>query len=197
MSPDVNDPSFRVMTFDQIKDVYVEQARVLIDAGADLLLVETIFDTLVAKAALYAILEVFEEKNTELPIMISGTIADQSGRTLSGQLIDAFYLSIAHSKPLTVGLNCGLGATQMRPYVEELSGVAPTYLAVYPNAGLPNAFGQYDEEPEDTARLLREYAESGLVNVVGGCCGTTDRHIRAVTLPTMGWLRVIWRRPLP
>jgi 5-methyltetrahydrofolate--homocysteine methyltransferase len=180
MSPDVNDPAFRVMTFDQIKDVYVEQTRVLIDSGADLLLVETIFDTLVAKAALFAILEVFEEKSIELPIMISGTISDQSGRTLSGQLVDAFYLSIEHSKPLTVGLNCGLGATGMRPYVEELANFAPAYVAVYPNAGLPNAFGQYDEEPEDTAKLLREYTESGLVNVVGGCCGTTDRHIRAV-----------------
>ena len=180
MSPDVNDPGFRVVSFDQMKDVYAEQTRVLIDGGVDLLLVETIFDTLVAKAALYAILEVCEERGRELPIMISGTISDQSGRTLSGQTVEAFYLSVEHARPLTVGLNCGLGAVGMRPYVEELANVAPTYLAAYPNAGLPNAFGQYDEEPETTAALLREYADAGLLNVVGGCCGTTDRHIRAV-----------------
>jgi 5-methyltetrahydrofolate--homocysteine methyltransferase len=179
MSPDVNDPSFRVMSFDQIKDAYAEQVRALIDGGVDLLLLETIFDTLVAKAGIYAVLEVFEERGVELPIMISGTIADQSGRTLSGQLVEAFYLSIEHCKPLTVGLNCGLGATQMRPYVEELSRIVPTRIAVYPNAGLPNAMGEYEEEPETTAQLLRGYAQEGLVNIVGGCCGTNDRHIRA------------------
>ncbi|MFI5308743.1 MAG: methionine synthase, partial [Polyangiales bacterium] len=180
MSPDVNDPAFRVLSFDQIKTAYAEQVRALIDGGVDLLLVETIFDTLVAKCALLAIFEVFDERGVELPIMISGTISDQSGRTLSGQTIDAFYLSVEHCKPLTVGLNCGLGAVGMRPYVEELSRNAPTFLAVYPNAGLPNTFGEYDEAPERTAELLREYAQAGLVNVVGGCCGTTDRHIRAV-----------------
>jgi 5-methyltetrahydrofolate--homocysteine methyltransferase len=186
MSPDVNDPGYRVVTFDQMKDVYVEQTRALIEAGVDLLLVETIFDTLVAKAALYAILELQDELGVRLPIMISGTISDQSGRTLSGQTAEAFYLSVEHARPLTVGLNCGLGAVGMRPYVEELSNIAPTFVAAYPNAGLPNAFGQYDEEPETTARLLREYAEAGFINVVGGCCGTTDRHIRAVAEALQG-----------
>ncbi len=180
MSPDVNDPAYRVLSFDQLKDAYAEQAAALIDGGVDLLLIETIFDTLVAKAAIFAILELFEQRGIELPIMISGTISDQSGRTLSGQLIDAFYLSVEHARPLTVGLNCGLGAVGMRPYVEELSRFAPAYLAVYPNAGLPNTFGEYDEAPERTAELLREYADAGLLNVVGGCCGTTDQHIRAV-----------------
>jgi 5-methyltetrahydrofolate--homocysteine methyltransferase len=186
MSPDVNDPAYRVMSFDQIKNVYVEQVQALIDGGVHLLLVETIFDTLVAKAALFAISEVFEARNIELPIMISGTISDQSGRTLSGQLIDAFYLSVEHARPLTVGLNCGLGAAGMRPYVADLARFAPVHVAVYPNAGLPNAFGQYDEEPETTAKLLREYAHEGLVNVVGGCCGTTDRHIRAIAAALEG-----------
>jgi 5-methyltetrahydrofolate--homocysteine methyltransferase len=181
MSPDVNDPAFRPVSFDQIKVAYVEQTHALIDGGADLLLVETIFDTLVAKAALLAISEVFDERGVTLPIMISGTIIDQSGRTLSGQTIDAFYLSVEHANPLTVGLNCGLGAVGMRPYVEELSRLAPSFLAVYPNAGMPNAMGEYDEMPERTAELLREYADQGLLNVVGGCCGTTDRHIRAVS----------------
>ena len=180
MSPDVNDPSFRVMTFDQIKDAYVEQVRALMDGGVDLLLLETIFDTLVAKAGIYAMLEVFDERGVELPIMISGTISDKSGRTLSGQLVEAFYLSIEHCKPLTVGLNCGLGATEMRPYVEELSRIVPTRIAIYPNAGLPNTMGEYDEEPEVTAGLLRGFADEGLVNVVGGCCGTNDRHIRLI-----------------
>ena len=180
MSPDVNDPAYRVMTFEQMKDAYVEQVEGLIDGGVDLLLVETIFDTLVAKAALYAILEVFDARNERLPIMISGTLSDASGRTLSGQTTEAFWLSMKHVRPMSIGLNCGLGATEMRPYVEGLSRVAPTFVTAYPNAGLPNAMGEYDEAPEVTARLLRGFADEGLSNVVGGCCGTGAKHIAAI-----------------
>ena len=180
ISPDVNDPSNRSVTFDEVRDAYREQIRGLIDGGADLLLIETIFDTLNAKAAIVAVLEVFEERGVELPLMISATITDQSGRTLSGQMIDAFYVSIRHAKPFSVGLNCALGAEQMRPYLAELARIAECYVSCYPNAGLPNAFGEYDEQPKDTGRLLRDFAESGFVNMLGGCCGTTPDHITAV-----------------
>ena len=180
ISPDVNNPAFRAVTFDQVRDAYREQARGLIDGGVDVLLVETIFDTLNAKAAVAAILETFEERGVQLPLMISATITDRSGRTLSGQTLDAFYTSISHARPLSVGLNCALGAEQMRPYLAELARIAECYVTCYPNAGLPNAFGQYDELPADTARLLRDFAESGFVNILGGCCGTTPDHIKAV-----------------
>jgi 5-methyltetrahydrofolate--homocysteine methyltransferase len=180
LSPDVNNPGFRAVTFDQVRDAYKDQVRGLIDGGADLLLVETIFDTLNAKAALVAVQEVFEERGAELPIMISGTIVDRSGRTLSGQTLDAFYVSVRHVKPFSVGLNCALGAREIRPYLAELARISETYVTCYPNAGLPNAFGQYDEQPDETAQLLRDFADSGFVNILGGCCGTTPDHIRAV-----------------
>jgi 5-methyltetrahydrofolate--homocysteine methyltransferase len=180
ISPDVDNPAARAVTFDQVRDAYRDQVRGLIDGGADLLLLETIFDTLNAKAAIAAMLEIFEERQVELPLMLSATITDRSGRTLSGQMIDAFYTSVRHAKPFSVGLNCALGAEQMRPYLAELSRIAECYVSSYPNAGLPNAFGEYDEQPADTARLLRDFAESGFVNILGGCCGTTPDHIRAV-----------------
>jgi 5-methyltetrahydrofolate--homocysteine methyltransferase len=186
LSPDVNNPGFRAVTFDQVRDAYTDQVRGLIDGGADLLLVETIFDTLNAKAALVAAQEVFEEKGTELPIMISGTIVDRSGRTLSGQTLDAFYVSVRHVKPFSVGLNCALGAREIRPYLAELARISECYVTCYPNAGLPNAFGQYDEQPDETAQLLRDFAESGFVNILGGCCGTTPDHIRAVAKAVQG-----------
>ncbi|MCH8992464.1 MAG: homocysteine S-methyltransferase family protein [Acidobacteria bacterium] len=180
ISPDVNDPTFRATTFDALRDAYVEQARGLVDGGCDLLLVETIFGPLNAKAALVAIRDLFDERGIELPLMISVTITDRSGRTLSGQTIDAFYVSIAHAKPLSVGINCALGARDMRPYLVDLAGVADCYVSCYPNAGLPNAFGEYDELPDETGALLGEFATSGFVNLVGGCCGTTPDHIRAI-----------------
>ena len=186
LSPDVNNPGFRAVTFDQVRDAYKDQVRGLIDGGADLLLVETIFDTLNAKAALVAAQEVFEERGTELPLMISGTIVDRSGRTLSGQTLDAFYVSIRHVKPFSVGLNCALGAREIRPYLAELARISESYVTCYPNAGLPNAFGQYDEEPDETAQLLRDFADSGFVNILGGCCGTTPDHIRAVAKAVEG-----------
>ena len=180
LSPDVNNPAFRAATFDQVREAYREQVRGLIDGGADLLLIETIFDTLNAKAAIAAVLEIFDERGVELPLMISVTVTDRSGRTLSGQTLDAFYASIRHARPFTIGLNCALGASEMRPYLAELARIAECYVTCYPNAGLPNAFGEYDELPADTASLLKEFAESGFVNVLGGCCGTTPDHIRAV-----------------
>ena len=180
LSPDVNNPGFRTMTFDEAKNAYAEQARGLVDGGADILLVETIFDTLNAKAALFAIDEVFEDMGVQLPIIVSGTITDLSGRTLSGQTPEAFWNSVQHAKPFAIGLNCALGAKQMRPFVAELSRVADTRLSVYPNAGLPNAFGGYDETPEDMASHIHEWAKTGLVNIVGGCCGTTPDHICAL-----------------
>ena len=180
ISPDVNSPAFRAVTFDQVAAAYRDHVRGLVDGGADLILLETIFDTLNAKAAIAAILDVFEDKSVELPLMISVTITDRSGRTLSGQTLDAFYVSIRHARPFSVGLNCALGAREMRPYLAELARIAETYVTCYPNAGLPNAFGQYDELPEETAALLRDFAESGFVNIVGGCCGTTPDHIAAI-----------------
>ena len=186
ISPDVNNPAFRAVTFDQVREAYREQVRGLMDGGVDLLLLETIFDTLNAKAAITAILETFAERGVELPLMISVTITDRSGRTLSGQMLDAFYTSIRHARPLSVGLNCALGAHEMRPYLAELARIAECYVTCYPNAGLPNAFGEYDELPADTARLLKDFAASGFVNVLGGCCGTTPDHIRAVATAVEG-----------
>ncbi len=180
LSPDVNNPAFRSITFDHVRDAYAEQARGLIDGGADVLLVETIFDTLNAKAAIVGILDVFEETGRELPLMISVTVTDRSGRTLSGQTVDAFWVSIRHAHPFSVGVNCALGAREMRPYLAELARVADTFVTCYPNAGLPNAFGEYDEQAGETAQLLGEFAAAGLINIVGGCCGTTPDHIRAI-----------------
>jgi 5-methyltetrahydrofolate--homocysteine methyltransferase len=180
ISPDVNDPSKRSITFDELVTAYTEQVRGLLDGGVHLLLIETIFDTLNAKAAIFAVEQVLEERGQQVPLMISVTITDRSGRTLSGQTIDAFWTSIAHARPFSVGINCALGAKDMRPYLAELAAIAPGWVSCYPNAGLPNAFGAYDETPEQTRELLREFAESGLINLVGGCCGTTDAHIRAI-----------------
>jgi 5-methyltetrahydrofolate--homocysteine methyltransferase len=178
ISPDVNDAAFRALTFDQMKDAFAEQVRGLIDGGCDVLLVETIIDTLSAKAALLAIAEV--DPDARVPIMLSATITDRSGRTLSGQTIDAFWVSVTHARPLAVGINCALGAREMRPYLAELSRVATTYVSSYPNAGLPNAFGQYDQHAPETGELVRDFATSGFVNIVGGCCGTTPDHIKAI-----------------
>jgi 5-methyltetrahydrofolate--homocysteine methyltransferase len=180
ISPDVNDPGFRNTSFDELRGTYREAVEGLIDGGADTLMVETIFDTLNAKAALFAIEEVFDARGGRLPVMISGTITDASGRTLSGQTAEAFYTSISHGHPLSVGLNCALGAKDLRPHVETLAGIADGYVSAHPNAGLPNAFGEYDETPEEMAATLKEFAESGLLNLVGGCCGTTPEHIRAI-----------------
>lgn len=186
ISPDVNDPGFRNVTFDELKDSYRVAVEGLIEGGADLLLLETVFDTLNAKAALFAIDEVFEGHGMRLPVMVSGTITDLSGRNLSGQTAEAFWNSVSHAEPLTVGLNCAMGPEQLRPYVAELSRVADTYLCAYPNAGLPNEFGEYEQPPEVTAGHIREWAESGLVNIVGGCCGTTPEHIRAIARAVAG-----------
>ena len=186
MSPDVNDATFRAATFDALRDAYAEQARGLLDGGSDLLLLETVFDTLNAKAAVAAILDLFDERGAAVPLMISVTITDRSGRTLSGQTIDAFWVSIAHARPFSVGINCALGAREMRPYLAELARLADTWVSCYPNAGLPNAFGEYDEHPEETAGLLRGFATDGLVNLVGGCCGTTPDHIAAVAAAVEG-----------
>jgi 5-methyltetrahydrofolate--homocysteine methyltransferase len=181
LSPDVNNPGYRALTFDEAVEAYYEQITGLVDGGVDLILIETIFDTLNAKAAIFAVKKYFRDKQQpELPIMISGTITDASGRTLSGQTLEAFYTSIAHARPLSVGLNCALGAKEMRPHVEELSQIASCYTSAYPNAGLPNAMGEYDEHPEDTAHFIEEWAQQGFVNIVGGCCGTTPDHIRCI-----------------
>ncbi|HEY2647825.1 MAG TPA: homocysteine S-methyltransferase family protein [Puia sp.] len=181
LSPDVNNPGFRSVSFDEVSDAYYEQVSGLVDGGVDLLLIETIFDTLNAKAAIYAIKKYFRDtKKESLPIMISGTITDASGRTLSGQTLEAFYTSVAHAKPLSVGLNCALGAAEMRPHIAELSKIASCYTSAYPNAGLPNSMGLYEEEPEETAHFLEEWAREGFVNIVGGCCGTTPDHIRHI-----------------
>ncbi|WKT62091.1 methionine synthase [Microbulbifer thermotolerans] len=180
ISPDVNDPGARNVTFAELVENYIEAGRALIEGGSDLILIETIFDTLNAKAAIYALQQLFEEQGFELPIMISGTITDASGRTLSGQTTEAFYYSVAHAKPLSVGLNCALGASELRPYVEALSNVCADYVSAHPNAGLPNEFGEYDETPEQTAAVVAEFARSGFVNILGGCCGTTPDHIRAI-----------------
>jgi len=178
LSPDVNNPGFRSVTFDEVVNAYYEQVKGLHEGGVDILLVETIFDTLNAKGAIYAIKQYFRDiKQKELPIMISGTITDASGRTLSGQTLEAFYISVKHAKPLSIGLNCALGAQEMRGHIEELSQIAQCYTSAYPNAGLPNAMGEYDEQPEQTAHFIEEWAAQGFVNIVGGCCGTTPDHI--------------------
>jgi 5-methyltetrahydrofolate--homocysteine methyltransferase len=194
LSPDVNDPGFRALTFDEAVDAYYEQLKGLIDGGIDLILIETIFDTLNAKAAIFAVKKYFRDtKQESLPVMISGTITDASGRTLSGQTLEAFYTSIMHARPLSVGLNCALGAKEMRPHIEELSQIASCYVSAYPNAGLPNAMGEYDEAPSQTAHFLEDWAKEGFVNIVGGCCGTTPDHIRHIA----DHVKNIKPRPLP
>ncbi|HHH10577.1 MAG TPA: methionine synthase, partial [Sorangium sp.] len=181
LSPDVNDPGLRLVTFDEMRDAYAQQVSGLIDGGVDILLVETIFDTLNAKACLMAIeQEVARRGIVRPPLMISVTITDNSGRTLSGQTLEAFWRSVAHAKPMSVGINCALGAEQMRPFFSELAAMAPVLTSCYPNAGLPNAFGEYDETPEITSRLLRQFAEAGFANFLGGCCGTQPPHIEAL-----------------
>jgi len=194
LSPDVNNPGFRAVTFDEVVNAYYDQVRGLVDGGVDLLLIETIFDTLNAKGAIFAIKKYFRDTRKEpLPVMISGTITDASGRTLSGQTLEAFYTSVAHAKPLSVGLNCALGAKEMRPYIAELSQIAGCYVSAYPNAGLPNAMGEYDETPDQTAHFLEDWASEGFVNIVGGCCGTTPDHIRHIA----EHVKNIKPRPLP
>src|SRR4051812_8664917 len=186
ISPDVNDPGARNVTYDELVEAYLEQANGLVDGGADVLLIETIFDTLNAKAAIFALETLFEERGRRWPVMVSGTITDASGRTLSGQVTEAFWHSVRHVRPLLVGLNCALGAAEMRPYLAELARVADTYVSCYPNAGLPNAFGEYDESPEETAAVLAEFADAGFVNMVGGCCGTTPAHVAAIAATVEG-----------
>jgi 5-methyltetrahydrofolate--homocysteine methyltransferase len=203
LSPDVNNPGFRALTFDEAMSAYYEQVKGLVEGGVDLLLIETIFDTLNAKAAIYAIKKYFNDISSPstgggqgeaaLPIMISGTITDASGRTLSGQTLEAFYTSVMHARPLSIGLNCALGASEMRPHIEELSQIAACYTSAYPNAGLPNAMGEYDEQPEQTAHFLEEWAREGFVNIVGGCCGTTPDHIKHIA----EHVRQFKPRPLP
>jgi 5-methyltetrahydrofolate--homocysteine methyltransferase len=177
LSPDVNNPGFRNVSFDELREAYGEQVRGLIEGGADIILIETVFDTLNAKAAGFATLEAFDEMGVELPIMISGTITDRSGRTLSGQTPEAFWYSMRHLKPFAVGLNCALGAAGMEPYLAEIAHVADTLISAYPNAGLPNAMGEYDEIPHDMACQIEPWARDGLLNIVGGCCGSTPEHI--------------------
>ncbi|TAA07097.1 5-methyltetrahydrofolate--homocysteine methyltransferase [Pseudoxanthomonas winnipegensis] len=186
ISPDVNDPGFRNTSFEALRQTYREAVEGLIDGGADTLMVETIFDTLNAKAALFAIEEAFDGRGARLPVMISGTITDASGRTLSGQTAEAFYTSLMHARPLSIGLNCALGAKDLRPHVETLANVADCYVSAHPNAGLPNAFGEYDETPEEMAETLHEFATAGLLNLVGGCCGTSPDHIRAIAEAVAG-----------
>ena len=180
ISPDVNDPGYRAVTFDELAKAYKDQAIALIQGGADLLLIETIFDTLNSKAAIYAIMELFEETGKEIPVMVSATITDASGRTLSGQTTEAFLISVSHGPLLSVGLNCALGAKELRPYLQVLAKEAPFFVSAYPNAGLPNEFGQYDETPAQMAEQITEFLEEGLVNILGGCCGSTPDHIRAM-----------------
>jgi 5-methyltetrahydrofolate--homocysteine methyltransferase len=186
ISPDVNNPGYRNITFDDLIAAYGEAARGLIDGGADLILFETVFDTLNAKAGIVAVEQIFTETGRRLPVMISGTITDLSGRTLSGQTPTAFWYSVRHARPLSVGLNCALGAKEMRAHIDELSRVADTLICAYPNAGLPNEFGEYDESPEAMAAMLGEFARAGLVNLVGGCCGTTPDHVRAIAAAVEG-----------
>lgn len=180
LSPNVNDPGYRAVTFDEVVVAYRQQVEALMDGGVDILLVETIFDTLNAKAALFAIQEVFEQRNQKLPIMVSGTITDASGRTLSGQTTEAFLISVSHVPLMSIGLNCALGASAMKPYLEVLSKNADCFVSCYPNAGLPNEFGQYDESPEAMAAQVEVFLKEGLINIIGGCCGTTPDHIKAM-----------------
>ena len=186
LSPDVNNPGYRNVTFDELVENYTEATKGLIEGGADILMVETVFDTLNAKAALFAIDDVFEALGARLPVMISGTITDASGRTLSGQTAEAFWYSLRHARPLAIGLNCALGAKDLRQHIDVLAQVADTNVSCHPNAGLPNAFGGYDESPEDMAGVLREFAEAGMLNLVGGCCGTTPAHIAAIAETVAG-----------
>ena len=180
ISPDVNNPGFRATSFEELAVAYREATHGLIDGGADIIMIETVFDTLNAKAAAFAVDDVFAERGARLPLMISGTITDRSGRTLSGQTAEAFWYSLAHARPHAVGLNCALGAKDLRAYIDILAQVAPTHVSCHPNAGLPNAFGGYDETPEEMASTLSEFAAAGLLNIVGGCCGTTPEHIQAI-----------------
>lgn len=193
LSPDVNNPGFRAVTFDEVVAAYTEQIKGLIDGGVDILLIETIFDTLNAKAAIFAAKKFFRENNIEKPIMISGTITDASGRTLSGQTLEAFYISVKHANPLSIGLNCALGANEMRGHIEELSNIASCYVSAYPNAGLPNAMGEYDEAPEETAHFIEDWAKNKWVNIVGGCCGTTPEHIKHIA----EYVKLLEPRSLP
>jgi 5-methyltetrahydrofolate--homocysteine methyltransferase len=195
LSPDVNNPGYRAVTFGEVANAYTTQIEGLVDGGVDILLIETIFDTLNAKAAIYAINNYERKTGNKLPVMISGTITDASGRTLSGQTLEAFYTSVMHANPLSVGLNCALGAKEMRSHIEELNNIAACFVSAYPNAGLPNAFGEYDEQPHETAHIVEEWAANGWLNIVGGCCGTTPDHIKHIatevkkyaprTLPTL------------
>lgn len=180
MSPDVNNPGFRAITFDELLIAYKEQVKALIEGGVDVLLVETIFDTLNAKAALFAIEEVKEELNINIPVMVSGTITDASGRTLSGQTVEAFLISISHLPLLSVGFNCALGADQLKPYLKRLAHNTSFSISAHPNAGLPNAFGQYDQTPQEMQKLIKDYLDDNLINIIGGCCGTTPEHIRLI-----------------
>ena len=180
MSPDVNDPGFRAITFDELRVAYRQQVEALIDGGVDVLLVETIFDTLNAKAALFAIEEIKEERNINIPVMVSGTITDASGRTLSGQTVEAFLISISHIPLLSVGFNCALGADQLKPYLKNLAMNTSMNISAHPNAGLPNAFGEYDQTPKEMQALIKEYLQDNLVNIIGGCCGTTPEHIKLI-----------------
>ena len=193
MSPDVNDPGFRAISFDELRTAYKQQAKALLDGGVDLLLVETIFDTLNAKAALFAIEEIKEERNIEIPVMVSGTITDASGRTLSGQTAEAFLISVEHMPLLSVGFNCALGAKQLTPYLEVVSGKSNFAVSAYPNAGLPNTFGEYDETADEMAAQIKTYLDKQLINIVGGCCGTTPEHIHAIAKLVEGYAP----RPLP
>ncbi len=187
LSPDVNNPGYRAITFDEVADAYLEQISGLVDGGADILLIETIFDTLNAKAAIYAVNKYFKTTGKpKMPVMISGTITDASGRTLSGQTLEAFYISVTHASPISIGLNCALGASEMRPHVEELSSIASCFVSAYPNAGLPNAMGEYDETPEQTAAIVGDWAQEGWINMLGGCCGTTPAHIAAIARAVKG-----------
>ena len=180
MSPEVNDPGFRAVTFDDLRIAYKQQVEALIDGGCDVLLVETIFDTLNAKAALFAIEEVKEERNLDIPIMVSGTITDASGRTLSGQTVEAFLISISHISLLSIGFNCALGADQLKPYLKRLAHNTQLNISAHPNAGLPNAFGEYDQTPQEMQALIKEYLQDNLINIIGGCCGTTPEHIKLI-----------------
>jgi 5-methyltetrahydrofolate--homocysteine methyltransferase len=188
ISPDVNDPAFRAVTFDQLRQTYFDQANALMEGGVDLLILETIFDTLNAKAALFAITEVFEQTGQKVPLMISGTVTDRSGRTLSGQTVEAFLISVAHAQPLILGLNCSLGPDEMDPYIEELSRISPYFMSAYPNAGLPDPLSEtgFPETPKTLAPKLRQWAENGWLNLVGGCCGTTPEHIKAIAQTVRG-----------
>jgi 5-methyltetrahydrofolate--homocysteine methyltransferase len=180
LSPDVNNPGYRAITFDQLKEAFKQQAQALVDGGVDMLLLETIIDTLNVKAALFAIQELFDESGKAIPVMVSGTITDASGRTLSGQTTEAFLISVSHVPLLSIGLNCALGAAMLRPYLQVLSDKSPFFVSAYPNAGLPNEFGQYDETPEQMGNQVEEFLKEGLVNIVGGCCGTTPEHIKVI-----------------